>query len=247
MSTGKQKIALVTGATRRIGAAIARQLHERGFDLILHYRSSTDCAEQLAAKLNQRRAGSAQIIMADFQKPAEVAAMADRVRSMTDRLDALVNNASAFEPSPVGRVDDDQWDKLMASNLRAPFFLSQAMQPMLTAARGCIVNLVDIHAERPLKNYAVYCMAKAGLLMMTKALARELAPAVRVNGVAPGSILWPEQDLDETAKQSILDRTALKRRGEPEDVAAAVAFLVLDAPYVTGEILTVDGGRSLNM
>ena len=247
MSTGKSKIALVTGATRRIGAAIARQLHERGFDLILHYRSSTDCAEQLAAELNQCRAGSAQIIMADFEKPAEVAAMADRVRSMTDRLDALVNNASAFEPSPVGSVDDDQWDKLMASNLRAPFFLSQAMQPMLTTARGCIVNLVDIHAERPLKDYTVYCMAKAGLLMMTRALARELGPDVRVNCVAPGSILWPEQDLDETAKQSILDRTALKRRGEPEDVAAAVAFLVLDAPYVTGEILTVDGGRSLNM
>jgi len=247
MSTGKQKIALVTGATRRIGAAIARKLHDRGFDVILHFRNSSGRAEQLALELNQVRANSARILRADFEQPREVTAMADQVRSMTDHLDALVNNASTFEPSPVGGVDEDQWDALMASNLRAPFFLSQALQPLLTAGQGCIVNLVDIHAERPLKDYSVYCIAKAGLLMMTRSLARELAPDVRVNGVAPGSILWPEQELDEAAKQSILERTALKRRGDPEDIAAAVAFLVLDAPYVTGEILTVDGGRSLNM
>jgi pteridine reductase len=247
MSPRVQKIALITGATRRIGAAIAKRLHASGLDLILHYRDSVDAAEQLATEFNRERAGSAHLLRADFENPANVEEFASAVRSLTERLDVLVNNASTFEPSTVGKVDADQWDRIMASNLRTPFFLSQAMLPLLAASRGCIVNLVDIHGQRPLKDYPVYCIAKAGLIMMTRALARELGPDVRVNAVAPGSILWPEHGLDEAARQAIVERTALKRRGEPEDIAAAVAYLTLDAPYVTGEILTVDGGRSLNM
>ena len=247
MFPGNQKIALITGATRRIGAAIAKKLHARGLDLILHYRSSADAAQQLAAGLNQLRPGSAQLLRADFEESTEPEALAECVRTMTERLDVLVNNASTFEPTPLGKVNREQWDRLMASNLRAPFFLSQAMLPLLAPNQGCIVNLLDIHGQRPLKEYPVYCIAKAGLLMMTRALAREMAPDVRVNGIAPGSILWPEHGLDEAARKNILERTALKRRGEPEDIAAAVAYLVMDAPYVTGEILTVDGGRSLNM
>ena len=247
MSTGNQKIALVTGATRRIGAAIARTLHSRGLDLIMHYRSASESAEHLAAEFNELRPGSTRILSADFEDPEQLDAMIGHVQTMTARLDVLVNNASTFEPSTIGNVDGEQWNRIMASNLRAPFFLSQALQPQLARAQGCIVNLVDIHGERPLRDYSVYCIAKAGLSMMTKSMAREMGPDVRVNGVAPGSILWPEEGLDESARRSILERTALKRRGEPEDIAAAVAFLALEAPYVTGEILKVDGGRSLNM
>jgi pteridine reductase len=247
MSTGKQKIALITGASRRIGAAIAQKLHSREVNLILHYRNSGIAAEQLAADLNRQRSGSVTLLQADFEQPGELEMLVDTVQERHGRLDVLVNNASAFEPTPVGKVSQDDWDHLMASNLRAPFFLSQALLPLLAANQGCIVNLVDIHAQRPLKDYSVYCIAKAGLLMMTLSLARELGPQVRVNGVAPGSILWPEMDLDDAAKKAIIERTALKRRGEPEDIATAVAYLALDALYVTGEILTVDGGRSLNM
>ena len=247
MSTGKQKIALITGASQRIGAAIAQKLHSRDVNLILHYRNSGIAAEQLAADLNRQRSGSVTLLQADFEHPGELEMLVDAVQERHDRLDVLVNNASAFEPTPVGKVSQDDWDHLMASNLRAPFFLSQALLPLLAANQGCIVNLVDIHAQRPLQDYSVYCIAKAGLLMMTLSLARELGPQVRVNGVAPGSILWPEMDLDDAAKKAIIERTALKRRGEPEDIATAVAYLALDAPYVTGEILTVDGGRSLNM
>jgi len=247
MSTGKQKIALITGASQRIGAAIAQKLHSRDVNLILHYRNSGIAAEQLAADLNRQRSGSVTLLQADFEHPGELEMLVDAVQERHGRLDVLVNNASAFEPTPVGKVSQDDWDHLMASNLRAPFFLSQALLPLLAANQGCIVNLVDIHAQRPLQDYSVYCIAKAGLLMMTLSLARELGPQVRVNGVAPGSILWPEMDLDDAAKKAIIERTALKRRGEPEDIATAVAYLALDAPYVTGEILTVDGGRSLNM
>ncbi len=247
MSTGKQKIALITGASQRIGAAIAQKLHSREVNLILHYRNSGIAAEQLAADLNRQRSGSVTLLQADFEHPGELEMLVDAVQERHGRLDVLVNNASAFEPTPVGKVSQDDWDHLMASNLRAPFFLSQALLPLLAANQGCIVNLVDIHAQRPLQDYSVYCIAKAGLLMMTLSLARELGPQVRVNGVAPGSILWPEMDLDDAAKKAIIERTALKRRGEPEDIATAVAYLALDAPYVTGEILTVDGGRSLNM
>lgn len=247
MFPGNQKVALITGAAQRIGAAIAQKLHASGLNLILHYRNSENAAGRLAAQLNRIRPKSTRTIRADFEQSGEIDALADRVRTMTGHLDVLINNASTFEPTPLGEVSQDQWDRLMASNLRAPFFLSQSMLPLLAPQHGCIVNLADIHGQRPLKDYSVYCIAKAGLLMMTRALARELAPDVRVNGVAPGSILWPEDGLDEAARKSILERTALKRRGEPQDIAAAVAFLVLDAPYVTGEIITVDGGRSLNM
>jgi pteridine reductase len=247
MSSANQNIALVTGASRRIGATIARKLHSRGLSVVLHFRDSAAAAGELAAELNQLRPESASLLQADLEQADATDTMAEEIGIRHGRLDVLVNNASVFEPSPLGEVSQAQWDRLMASNLRAPFFLSQSLLPLLTVSQGCIVNLVDIHGQRPLRDYPVYCMAKAGLIMMTLSLARELGPDVRVNGVAPGSILWPEQGLNEEARRTILNRTALKRRGEPEDIASAVTYLALDAPYVTGEILTVDGGRSLNM
>ena len=239
--------ALVTGAAARIGASIATALHDRGCDLMLHYNSNRTGAEAVAAGLNEVRPGSARILQADLSTPAGVDKLADGVRSAYGRLDVLVNNASRFYPTPVGESLAWQWDDLMNSNLRGPWFLVQALLAELQAAGGSIVNILDVHAERPMRGHAVYCISKAGLAMMTKALARELGPAVRVNGVSPGAILWPENEPAAAEKQSILGRTALGRLGEPADIASAVAYLALDAPYVTGQILAVDGGRSLNI
>ena len=237
--------ALITGAARRIGACIARHLHQAGYDLILHYRHSATDAVQLAEELNATRPGSCSSLQADLAEMAEVERLAAEVQA-TGGLNLLVNNASSFYPTPVGQVSQQDWDALINSNLRAPFFLTQALTPLLKQTQGCVINLVDVHAERGLTGYPVYSIAKAGLKMMTLSLARELAPDVRVNGIAPGPILWPEAEasLSEDARQAVLDKTLLARTGRPEDIAEAVLYLS-QAGYVTGQVLAVDGGRSL--
>jgi pteridine reductase len=240
-------VAIVTGAARRIGAAIVTRLHDRGLNVVIHCRGSRAEADALAARLNQARTGSALVVQADLADHAAPGQMVGEALAAFGRIDVLVNNASAFYPTPVNKATQAHWDELMASNLRAPFFLSQACAPHLAEAAGAIVNLVDIHALVPMQRHAIYCQAKAGLVMQTRSLARELAPEVRVNAVAPGAILWPEHEQSPEAEADILDRIPLKRPGRPQDIAGAVAFLALDAPYVTGQILAVDGGRLLNM
>ena len=242
-----QSAALVTGAARRIGACIAETLHGRGYDVFLHYHQSSEAVAQLAEKLNGIRASSARIVQADLGEEEQINRLAERVKADTSQLDLLVNNASRFYPTTVGKTSREQWDDLMDSNLRGPYFLTQALLPLLATAGGSVVNLLDIYAVRPMPGNAVYCMAKAGLQMMTLALAKDLGPQIRVNGVAPGAILWPEQESDSEAQQRILDKTVMGRAGGPEDIASAVAYLGLDAPYVTGQVIAVDGGRSLNI
>ena len=241
------KKALVTGAAARIGAAIAEKLHQRGCDVILHYNSKREVAQQLADRLNAIRAGSASLAPADLSGQAGVEQLAEELRSRFDRLDVLVNNASRFYPTELGATLDWQWDDLLNSNLKGPYFLAQALLNELSEAQGSIINLLDVYSERPMSGHAVYSISKAGLAMMTRALAKELGPAIRVNGVSPGAILWPQNGPVENDKESILGRTALGRLGEPGDIAGAVAYLALDAPYVTGQILAVDGGRLLNI
>ncbi|TAK60818.1 pteridine reductase [Methylobacter sp.] len=238
------KNVLITGAAKRIGAACARLLHSEGCNIFLHYRSSAAEAQQLCDELNQQRPDSAKIMQADLLNMAELEAVAKEACMAWGGIDVLVNNASSFYPTAVPSVTERQWDELLGSNLKAPFFLAQALTKTLTDNKGCIVNIVDIHAERGLRGYPVYSIAKAGLAAMTKVLAKELGPAVRVNGVAPGAILWPENS-SESANLEILQRVALKRSGEPADIAKTVLFLVKDANYMTGQILTVDGGRTL--
>ena len=236
-------VALITGAARRLGAETARVLHDRGLRVIIHCRHSRTDADRLADELNARRAESACVLQADLDKPDQVRILANMAVQQWRRLDLLVNNASAFYPTPLGDSSDDDWVRLMHSNLRAPYILTETLAPTLTRHQGSIVNIIDVYAEKPLAQHTLYCMAKAGLAMLTRSSARELGPAVRVNGVAPGPILWPEQGQDNQA--DILAATALKRCGTPTDIAAMVAFLALDAPYVTGQIVAVDGGRSL--
>ena len=240
------KVALITGAAHRIGATVARTLHAEGMNIVIHYRGSREGALALQQELNGIRPESVVLVQADLLETKKLTSLAKEAHKAWGRLDVLVNNASTFFPTPVGKIDEKQWDDLMGSNLKAPLFLSQAVAPFLKANHGCIVNIVDIHADRPLKNYPVYSMAKAGLAMLTKALAGELGPEVRVNAVAPGAILWPEHEMDEVTKQRIISRTFLKRQGDPTDIAKAIRFLVMDAPYVSGQILAIDGGRSLN-
>ncbi|QDA57559.1 pteridine reductase [Thermomonas aquatica] len=241
-----RKVALVTGAARRIGAAIARRLHAGGYDLALHYRSSQAEMDALLAELDSARAGSAIALQADLAEFDRLPELIAQTVGRFGRLDALVNNASAFYPTPIGGTTPAQWDELFASNARAPFFLAQAAAPHLKAARGGIVNLVDIHAEQPLAGHAVYGMAKAALRMLTKALAVDLAPAVRVNAIAPGAILWPEHGKDAASQEALIARTPLGRIGNPEDIAGCVAWLLGDASgYVTGQTLRVDGGRGI--
>lgn len=242
-------IALVTGASRRVGAAIARELHQAGLSLAIHYRHSAADAEALADELNARRPGSAAIFQADLDVVDELPGLIDAVVGHFGGLSALVNNASTFFPTPLGSVDTAIWDALVGSNLRAPFFLAQAALPHLKASGGCIVNITDIHAERPLQGFAVYCAAKGGLLNLTRALAVDLAPGVRVNAVAPGAIAWPEDGaaFSPAEQAAIVDDVLLKRIGTPQDIARAVRFLILDAPYMTGQVLNVDGGRSAHL
>lgn len=241
------KVALLTGAARRIGATTANMLHEAGATIVLHYRHSAQAAEQLQASLNQQRANSCYLVQGDLLDISTLDQLIEQTLAYTQRLDILVNNASSFYPTPVGNVTPEQWDDLFGTNAKAPFFLSQAAYSALKESKGCVINIVDIHGSRPLKNYPVYSAAKASLMMLTQALARELAPDVRVNGVAPGAILWPEMSVNQQAENTeLLAKTALKRQGSPEDIAKAVRFLAQDADYITGQIIAVDGGRLLN-
>jgi pteridine reductase len=237
--------ALVTGAGKRIGAAIARELHAAGANVAVHYFRSAEGAENLAAELNLARPNSALAVGADLRRIDALRGMIADVASHAGRLDVLVNNASTFYPTPLESVTDEDWHDLIDSNLKAPLFLAQAALPHLKAAQGVIVNLIDIHAQRPLRHYLLYGAAKAGLAMLTRSLAKDLAPEIRVNGVAPGAILWAETGVPEKTQQSILRQIPLKRTGAPEDIASAVLYLVRDATYVTGQILAVDGGRSV--
>jgi len=241
------KTVLLTGGARRIGAAIAHTLHRAGMNLALHYRSSGEEAAALRDELNRRRADSVILLQADLRDTASLPALVEQTIARWGRLDALINNASSFYPTPLGRTTEADWDDLLASNLKAPFFLSQAAAPPLRAVEGSIINLVDIYARLPLENHPVYCAAKAGLAMLTRSLAWELGPAVRVNGIAPGAILWPEQEMSEATKAQLLSRIPLRRRGEPVDITSTVLFLLQDGRYITGQIIAVDGGRSLSL
>ena len=238
------RIVLITGGAIRVGAAICRRLHAEGANLMLHYRASAGEARLLQAELNHIRADSVALIQADLLDLNKLPAIVDQTLQTFGRLDALVNNASSFFPTPVGDITAQAWDDLVGTNVRAPLFLAQAAAPALKKSQGAIVNIADIHAERPLKNFVVYSIAKAGLLGMTRSLARELAPEIRVNAIAPGPILWPDDPaFDELSRQRIISHTPLKREGEPDDIAKAVYFLIAEATYVTGETIRVDGGR----
>jgi pteridine reductase len=238
--------ALVSGAAKRIGACICRTLHAHGANLVIHYGTSAAAADALAAELNAIRAGSAHTVQGNLTAIATPRKLLETTLSHSGgRLDILVNNASTFYPTPLAEVDAANWDDLIGTNLKAPLFMAQAAAPALRAAGGQIINIVDIHARRPLKDHVVYGPAKAGLEMLTRSLAKDLAPEVRVNGVAPGAILWPEHGMSEEAEKSILRQIPLARTGTPEDIARTVLFLVQDAPYITGQIIAVDGGRSI--
>lgn len=241
----KQPVVLVTGGARRVGAAIVRQLHAAGCAVAIHYRRSSSEAEALAQELNAVRPESAAIFAAALEDDATLPPLVAAVIERFGHLDGLVNNASAFYPTPVGETTSAHWDDLFAANARAPFFLAQAAAPALREAKGAIVNIVDIYAERPLAGHVVYSMAKAALVMLTQALAKDLAPEIRVNAVAPGAILWPESGKPEEAAEALIAKTPLAHKGDPGDVAEAVRWLLLDARYTTGQVVRVDGGRAL--
>ncbi|NII72763.1 pteridine reductase [Dyella sp. SG562] len=243
----ERPVALITGGVKRVGAQIARTLHAAGYDLVLHFRSSVNEAVALAAELEHQRAGSTLAIQGELADLDGLPAMIEQALQHYGRLDALVNNASAFFPTPVGSATTAQWNELFASNAQAPFFLAQAATPALRETHGAIVNLVDVYAERPLANHPIYCMAKAALTAMTRSLALDLAPDIRVNGIAPGAVMWPSDGKPYDDQQAMLARTPLRRAGSPQDVAGAVLWLLRDAPFVTGQIIRIDGGRSLSI
>ena len=241
----EDKVALITGGARRIGACIAHTLHREGMKLVIHYHGSAEAARELQAELHHHRPDSVLLVGTDLLDLAKLEKLVSQATTEFGQLDVLVNNASSFYPTPVGQTTDEQWQDLIGVNLKAPYFLSQAAAGPLTVSGGCIINLVDIYAERPLKNHPVYNVTKAGLIGLTRALARELGPEVRVNAVAPGAILWPDGDVDEIAQQRLISRTPLKRTGNPTDIAQTVLFLIRDAEFLTGQIVNVDGGRSI--
>ncbi len=242
----KGKNILITGGAKRVGAYCVRYLHAQGCNIVLHYRSSVEAAKGLADELNMQRPGSVRLYQADLHDIKELQALADVAKQAWGGIDVLINNASAFYATDMAEVTEEQWDDLLGSNLKSPFFLIQALAPTLKSRKGCVVNVVDIHAERGLEGFPVYSIAKAGLVALTKILAKELAPQIRVNAVAPGAILWPEQDdMDEQQKQEIQAKVALQRTGGPDDIAKAIRFLINDAEYITGQVITVDGGRTL--
>lgn len=241
----KNKVAFITGAAKRIGKHTAQTLHHQGFDIVIHCNNSAIEAHQFADELNNIRDNSAFVVKAQLNDIEQVKQLAQDALNAFGRIDVLVNNASSFYPTPVEDVTEQVWNDLFGSNLKAPFFLIQSLKEELSKNNGVIVNMVDIHAERPLDGYSVYCVAKAGLVMLTKSLSRELAPNIRVNGVAPGAILWHENDLSDDDKQQVMNEIALNRLGSPTNIAEAILYLV-QADYVTGHILTVDGGRSVN-
>jgi pteridine reductase len=239
------KWALITGAGVRIGATIASRLHAAGANVAIHYFRSSEPADALVAELNAKRRDSAISVGADIRETEKLQELVDRVIAVAGRLDFLINNASSFYPTEFGKVTETDWTDLVDSNLKAPLFLSQAALPHLRKTNGSIINMIDIHARRPLRDYHVYGAAKAGLAMLTRSLARDLAPEIRVNGIAPGAILWPDDGMSDKVKQNIIGKIPLRRPGEPEDIASTVLFLVRDAPYITGQIIAVDGGRSI--
>ena len=242
------KTVLVTGAARRIGRAIALRLHDAGANVVLHYRHAAADAAALAAELNAKRPGSAELACADLLDTDRLPALVEVAVDRFGALDILVNNASGFYPTPMGSITGQQFGDLMGTNLKAPLFLSQAAAPHLRTRRGAIINIVDIHAERPLRNYVVYSIAKSALAGLTRSLALELGPEVRVNGVSPGAIAWPEDgSFDPALQERVIRHTMLKRQGDPDDVAKVVLFLATDAGYITGQIIAVDGGRSANI
>ena len=239
------KAALITGAARRVGRVIARALHGAGANVVLHYRTSADSAAELADQLNGVRPGSAVLAECDLLETNQLSALAVTSVQAFGRLDILVNNASTFYPTPMGYITEGNWNDLIGTNLKAPLFLAQAMAPALRESGGLILNLADIHATRPLPRYLVYSVAKAGLVMLTKSLAYELGPRIRVNAIAPGVVMWPDEGLDAELQAMMVDRSALRRPGSPEDVARAILFFATQAPYITGQVLAVDGGRSV--
>jgi pteridine reductase len=238
-------VVLVTGAAKRVGAELVRGFHARGARVAIHCHRSLAAAQSLQQALNAQRADSAIVVSQDLLESAAPARIVEEVVASFGRLDVLINNASSFYPTPLGSIGAEQWDDLMGSNLKAPLFLSQAAAPHLRKTHGSIINMIDIHAQRPLPQHVVYSTAKAGLAMLTRSLARELGPDVRVNGIAPGPILWPDGGIDEKLKNEIVSKTLLKRSGSPEDIVRTALFFALDAPFVTGQILAVDGGRSV--
>jgi pteridine reductase len=239
------KVVLITGGAQRVGAMTARLLHAAGANLVIHYRHSREQALALQEELNNHRSHSVVLIQADLLDTAKLKSVVRKSLEQWGRLDILINNASSFYPTPMGKVTENDWDDLIGSNMKAPFFLSQQVAPYLAKQQGCIINIVDIHAQRPMQGHSVYNMAKAGLAMLVKTLAFELGPEIRVNGVAPGAIMWPAQEMDDLTKQRIVSKTYLKRKGSAEDIAKTVLFLAAQADYVTGQIIAVDGGRSL--
>ena len=239
------KTVLITGGARRVGATIARTLHGAGANLVIHYRNSKGDAASLADEFNAARAKSAATIQADLLDVGKLPALVEFTVERFGALDVLVNNASTFYPTKIGEITPKAWDDLMGSNLKAPLFLSQAAAPALKKSRGLIINIVDIHALRPLRDYPLYCSAKAGLHMLTRSLAKELGPEVRVNGISPGPVMWPEHGGDEAARKKIIQRTILQKMGSPEDIARTALFFAASAPFITGQILAVDGGRSV--
>jgi pteridine reductase len=244
--TLRDKVVLITGGARRVGAAIARKLHGAGATLVIHYHRSAAEAQALAAELNETRPSSVTPLGADLLNLKVLESLVEATIARHGHLDVLVNNASTFYPTPVGEITEAHWNDLMGTNLKVPLFLSQAAAPYLKAREGLILNIADIHGQRPLRYHTVYSPAKAGLIMLTQSLARELAPHVRVNAIAPGPVEFPEKGLTDEMKQNIIDKTLLKRRGVPEDIARAALFFASEAPYITGQILAVDGGRSAN-
>ena len=242
----KPKVVMITGAARRVGAEMVRHLHQAGMNIVLHYRSSSKDATALADSLNAQRADSVKLLMGDLKDYPSIPKLAEQGIAEFGQLDALINNASSFYPTDLKDVTEEIWEDLVGVNLKAPLYLTQALAAELKKNQGCIINIVDIHGDRPLKDYSVYSIAKAGLIMFTKSMARELAPEIRVNGIAPGAIMWPEEQHYEGMHQQIIDRTALKREGNPKDIAETALFLIEHANYITGQIIAVDGGRTLS-
>ena len=240
-----KKWALVTGGAKRIGATIAETLHNNGFNVAIHYNSSSDSAEQLCAQFNAKKQDSSIAIGADLLDQSSLENLIPSLIEKTKRLDVLVNNASTFYPTPIEKIALEDWENLFGTNLKAPLFLSKYAAKYLQQSRGTIINIIDIHSKKPLKDHPIYGSAKSGLAMLTRSLASDLAPAVRVNGISPGLILWPENNLSEQVKNKILQQIPLKKIGASEDIANCVLFLIEDAPYITGEIIAVDGGRSM--
>ena len=246
MNNHINKWVLITGGAKRIGAKIARTLHAEEMNLVIHFNTSSDAANELCSELNSIRNDSAIAIGSNLTNQTEVESLITKVIETTGQLDVLINNASTFYPTPIEDITLDDWDNLMGTNLKAPLFLCKHAAPHIKESKGCIINMVDIHASKPLKNHPIYGSAKSGLAMLTRSLAKDLAPEVRVNGIAPGMILWPENEPSEEIKQKVVDQIPLKRSGEPNDIAQTVFFLIANADYITGQIITVDGGRGIN-